>query len=352
MAQESGSRRMGAAPPGGRPARTGRALARTARAALLAERPYESLDPRARTEARRVQAALGTLTRPGGPSGPPEPPAELLAVFRAGAARDARGAEAPAGTRFGARRARLLAAGVLSLGMVGGVAVAGGTGALTSFPSFPRTVQPRDPGPAPDDSGTSEGAVPGATSSPDPARELLAPSGQPSGVSPSPSPSGTRSGPAATGTAASGTANACRAHLRGHVVRATERRLAALAGGTGRIEAYCASLLRGGTHVPGPSLSVPAPAAPSLTLPGLPGLPTTYPTYGFEEPTGSPSPSPTPSATEEPDGSGTPTWGPHETSPAPPTDAPSTPPDTSETPAPADSPAPSAPPTGDLRDQP
>ncbi|NJA60306.1 hypothetical protein, partial [Streptomyces sp. NEAU-H3] len=241
-------------------------------------------------------------------------------------------AEAPAGTRFGARRARLLAAGVLSLGMVGGVAVAGGTGALTSFPSFPRTVQPRDPGPAPDDSGTSEGAVPGATSSPDPARELLAPSGQPSGVSPSPSPSGTRSGPAATGTAASGTANACRAHLRGHVVRATERRLAALAGGTGRIEAYCASLLRGGTHVPGPSLSVPAPAAPS--------------------PTGSPSPSPTPSATEEPDGSGTPTWGPHETSPAPPTDAPSTPPDTSETPAPADSPAPSAPPTGDLRDQP
>ncbi|SCD55447.1 hypothetical protein GA0115251_111942, partial [Streptomyces sp. TverLS-915] len=142
----------------------------------------------------------------------------------------------------------------------------------------------------------------------------------------------------------------CRAHLRGHVVRATERRLAALAGGTGRIEAYCASLLRGGTHVPGPSLSVPAPASPSLTLPGLPGLPTTYPTYGFEEPTGSPSP--TPSATEEPDGSGTPTWGPHETSPAPPTDAPSTPPDSPETPAPADSPAPSAPPTGDLWDQP
>ncbi|MEU6444843.1 hypothetical protein [Streptomyces sp. NPDC047046] len=347
MAEESGGRRPNAAPPGGRPARTPRATARTARAALLAERPYETLDPRARTEARRLEAALGTLTRPVRPSGPPEPPAEVLAAFRAGTARDTRGAEIPAKARFGARRARLLAAGVLSLGMVGGVAVAGGTGALTPFPSLPgapRTVDPPGPGTSSEEPRTPAGPVPGATSFPDPADELLAPSApQRPEASPSPSPSGTPRG----SSNSSGTANACRAHLRGHVERVVERRLAALAGGTGRIEAYCASLLREGTPVPLPEPS--APALPPLTLPDLPGLPTTYPTYGFEEPSGSPAPSLSSPAEGEPGGSGTPTWGPHETTPVPPTDGPSASPDTPRSPVPSETPAPSGPsPAGDL----
>ncbi|WP_432091897.1 hypothetical protein [Streptomyces sp. NRRL F-5630] len=335
MAEEfEGHRASGA--PGGRPARVPRAVARTARAALLAERPYETLDPRARTEARRVEAALGTLTRSTGPSGPLEPPAELLAVFRANAGRDARSAEAAAKAGFAARRARLLATGVLSLGMVGGVAVAGGTGVLTSFPDAPdapRTVRPRDPAPEPP--STPGGVVPGATALPGPAEELLAPSGGPSGSSAGPSPSSTRRAPGA-----SGTANACRAHLRGHVERAAERRLAALAGGTGRIEAYCASLLRARTRVPGPARSAPAPVAPSLTLPDFP---TTYPTFGFEEPSGGPSRSASP--TEEPGGGASPTRSPHETRPDPPDDA-STPP------GPPESPAPSQPSAEDVPDLP
>ncbi|WP_433341945.1 hypothetical protein [Streptomyces sp. CA-253872] len=350
MAEESGGARASAAPRRGGPApaaRVPRALARSARAALLAERPYETLAPRARTEALRIETALGTLTRP---EGRPEPSAELLAAFRAGAVRDARrtdtGATAATARVRGGRRARLLAAGVLSLGMVGGVAVAGGTGALTSFPgrpSFPKTVQPRDPGTAPAGPATPPGLVPGATSLPDPAGELLAP-GPRSPESPaSPSPSPTRPGPRAS----SGTATACRAHARGHVERAVERRLVALAGGTERVDAYCEALLRGGMPGPGPTLSAPAPATPSLTLPDLP---TTYPTFGFEEPSGSPSPTPSsPGSSPEEPGGDSPTRGPHETSPSPPVDDP---PPSGELPAPSDSPDPSAPPAEDVPDLP
>ncbi|GKQ40936.1 hypothetical protein [Streptomyces sp. A012304] len=147
------------------------------------------------------------------------------------------------------RPARLGTAAALAVGMVGGVAVAAGTGVL------PTPFDTAEPGPA---------ASVSATPTPGPNRPLVSPSpkatpgagketGAPGAVSGSPAPDadGTGDDPAARDrdrSWPSGIPSACRDVRDGKVLDATRRRtLEGAAGGPARVPAYCAGVLENPT---------------------------------------------------------------------------------------------------------
>ncbi|MFJ6070191.1 hypothetical protein ACIQFU_04995 [Streptomyces sp. NPDC093065] len=234
----------------------------------------ESTDPATRDRAGRLVAALGVLSAPPAPTGEELPgEAAALAVFRkVRAERADASADAPAGLGHGtapgpadaglvrigprgdgtrrthwSRPLRLGLAAALTVGMVGGVAVAAGTGVLPT--PFDRT----EPEPA---------ATASAATSPD--RPLAPPSpleGTLGGADP-----GTASGAPGGGTARdggrtgdrdaddrdadgadgrrSGLAASCRKARAGKQLDAAHRRaLKEAAGGASRVGKYCGTLL-------------------------------------------------------------------------------------------------------------
>lgn len=342
----------------------GRESARRARAALLSGEPLAGLPPHARDRAQQLVRTLHAVTAPAPGARPGcEPPPEVLAAYRAGResaagrAADATGAPHPVladgaarrgfGPRSWARSTRLVATGVLSLGMVSGVAVAAGSGALSSpFPA-PQKQSPRHEAPAP---LGSEGAIatgqplfspaPGGTDDPSGAvRESARP--RPS-VSAGP---GEDTGPPGSGRytdASSATLRGCQDRMRDRRLGvSTLRGLARLAGGSGEVRDFCRRLL----GLPdGPYLHLvlppgsPIPLTPGGGQSGAPGRaaptsapPTGYPSHGYGWPPGDQG-SGTPSAPSGP--TTPPTLGPHSETP----DAPATPGDTpTERPSPAPS---------------
>jgi hypothetical protein len=267
--------------PGGDPRTPGRWLDRDAAERLLRGEPLEAVDADTRAQAERLAEALGALAAP--PLSSAELPGEAaaLAAFRK-ARTEMSGEAAPLGRRglthsaahasdaglvrlgrpaTGGRRARWARptrfgiAAALAAGMIGGVAVAAGTGVL------PTPFSNERPGPA---------ASVTAVRTPD--RPLASPSPGVSGSgSQVPIPDGTTGDPSdqgssdeqAAGGAASGqpgsagtgnsgrtrewwsrTRSSCRDVLDGKDLDAGRRRvLEGVAGGSGRVRTYCTGLL-------------------------------------------------------------------------------------------------------------
>ncbi|MEV0849768.1 hypothetical protein AB0J21_28490 [Streptomyces sp. NPDC049954] len=320
----------------GEPSR--QAAARQARAALLSELPLDALPDGARRHAEHLTAALHTVTVPRpGDTASSEPPEPVLAAFRAAhgqkTARAQRAADpdavgAPA-RRTGARgcgrglgpgswgrSTRLAAAGVLSIGMIGGVAVAAGAGALTS--PFPSPVDQRAPlrhgTAAPVPAGSpDEGQEPRALSTDEPtAPTTRRPPSTTSSASPatpapstSPSPDGP-AGPSPAGTGGGGDVDGvgrhapdvlrpCQDQRRGRPLDAlTLRALARAAHGAAAVPEFCRHLLGlppgpwqkillpPGSPIPltpGDGIPAPEPPAPSPATTGT--APGSLPTYGY-----------------------------------------------------------------------
>ncbi|GGS24830.1 hypothetical protein AB0E75_03165 [Streptomyces griseoviridis] len=246
---------------------------------MLRGEPLDTVDPVARARAERLTEALGTLAgpdpRPGG-----ELPGEAaaLAAFRAARAERTPGTDparhrdtgphttgAAAGTpliRIGgrdnaARRVRrprplrLGLAAVLAAGMVGGVAVAAGSGALAPFgagdpePTASVAATPDRPAVSPSPRDVPQGG--GAD------RSATAPAGggdTPASTGPGAEPdqdTGSGAGDPGDGAVGGGwralTAS-CRDLTTGKQLDGTRRRaLSRAAGGSSRVRAYCAAVL-------------------------------------------------------------------------------------------------------------
>ncbi|MFD4503272.1 hypothetical protein [Streptomyces sp. NPDC058457] len=251
---------------------------------LLRGESLETVDASARDQAERLARTLGALSAPA-KSGTAELPGEeaALAAFRKAreSAEDARtaaamrtgaaaqpakgGRDADAGLfRLGAgsrptrvpgwaRPARLGLAAALTAGMLGGVAVAAGTGVL------PTPFDDNHPGPAASVSAAGTPARPDGSSSPESllGGETGTPSsGAASGGSgqTSPSPSGE---PKSRGTGSpglpvggwSGALTSCRAIQNGKTLGADRKRaLEGLAGGAGRVDKFCKAVLGTGLN--------------------------------------------------------------------------------------------------------
>ncbi|MEV5435722.1 hypothetical protein AB0K80_06755 [Streptomyces sp. NPDC052682] len=249
---------------------------------LLSGEPLDAVDPAAREQAQRLARTLGALSAP--PPASEELPGEAAALAAFRAARAARGAAAdtpgrPSGTQFSeaglvriggpartvrrprwARPARLGLAAALTVGMVGSVAVAAGTGVLPtpSFvggepdPAASVSAEVTPPGrpllpPSPHDSAQG-----GGTSG--------APSGEPShgiaggpdadepsgGATPRP---GTRpdTGGHGSGDLRKDVESACRALRDGKGLDSGRKRaLDRAAGGSARVWTYCKGVLAAG----------------------------------------------------------------------------------------------------------
>ena len=247
---------------------------------LLRGESLEAVDAAARDQAERLADTLGTLSARTTPAAAELPGEEAaLAAFRKAreSAEDARTAatartgvlarpgrrDADAGLiRIGtgsrpsrvpgwARPARLGLAAALTAGMLGGVAVAAGTGVL------PTPFDDNHPGPAVSVSTASTPARPGGSSSPE--SLLGGETGTPSSGAtpggsgqPTPDPSGrskergTRSPGIAVG-GWSGALTSCRAIRNGKPLGADRRRaLEGLAGGAGRVDRFCKAVLGAG----------------------------------------------------------------------------------------------------------
>ncbi|MFE9251531.1 hypothetical protein [Streptomyces sp. NPDC007088] len=340
------------------------AAARQARAALLSGLPLDALPGPARRHAEHLTAALRAVTVPRpGDTDSAEPPEPLLAAFRAAhprrtadaaaAGTDAVGVDAPGTTPVGtdapgtapvgadavgaparrtgprgcarglgpgswARSTRLAAAGVLSIGMIGGVAVAAGAGALTS--PFPSPVDQRAPLPhgttAPAPTGSADersGQAPQTLSSGEP---TASPSRQSPSTPPSPSPlprspstspppppdSPAGSSPAGSGGTGSGTGphtsdvlRPCQDQRRGRPLDVLAlRRLARAAHGAAAVPEFCRQLLglppgpwRNVLLPPGspipltPGDGAPAPEPPATSPAAAETAPGSPPTYGY-----------------------------------------------------------------------
>ncbi|MEU9404856.1 hypothetical protein AB0E08_03990 [Streptomyces sp. NPDC048281] len=247
---------------------------------LLRGEPLEAVDASARDQAERLADTLGALSARA-TQGAAELPGEeaALAAFRkaresAEDARTAEGARTGAAARPGrraadaglfrigagarpsrlpgwARPARLGLAAALTAGMLGGVAVAAGTGVL------PTPFDHNHPGPAVSVSAAGTPARPDGSSSPE--SLLGGETGTPSSgaapgasVQPTPAPSGkaknpdTRSPGIAVG-GWSGALTSCRAIRNGKPLGAERRRaLEGLAGGAGRVDKFCKAVLGAG----------------------------------------------------------------------------------------------------------
>ncbi|MFF5250805.1 hypothetical protein ACFY4K_01905 [Streptomyces leeuwenhoekii] len=264
---------------------------------LLRREPLDPVDPSTRERAERLAAALRALAAP-----PPPPTGELpgeaaaLAAFRAArAARadgsadaanasGARSGTAPADpatggrTRHRVRPLRLALAAVLAAGMVGGVAVAAGTGALptpfgggapdpaASVPAAATPDRPASPSardrawgePRPDGTPTGPAGPGAAREDADTGGERDAARGeareQESGEVRRESGGGEKGGASGSGDARAGTgggersdlARSCRDLRAGEALGAAGRRaLEDAAGGAARVPAYCAAVLAG-----------------------------------------------------------------------------------------------------------
>ncbi|MGW1626205.1 hypothetical protein [Streptomyces sp. NPDC002172] len=251
---------------------------------LLRGEPLEAVDATARDQAERLADTLGALSARATPAAAELPGEEAaVAAFRkaresaedartavaarTGAAawpgRGARDADAglfrigagsrPARAPGWARPARLGLAAALTVGMLGGVAVAAGTGVL------PTPFDDNHPGPAASVSAAGTPARPQGSQSPESllGGETRTPSSDAtSGGSgqPSPDPSG-RSKNRDTGSAGipsggwSGALTSCRAIRNGKSLGADRRSaLEGLAGGAGRVDKFCKAVLGDGLN--------------------------------------------------------------------------------------------------------
>lgn len=306
------------------------AAARQAQAALLTELPLDALPVPARRHAEHLTAALHAVTVPRpGDTASVEPPEPVLAAFRAAHAERAAGVDAVGapprrtgargrarglGPGSWARSTRLAAAGVLSIGMIGGVAVAAGAGALTS--PFPSPVDERAPlrrgtaAPAPAGSphdGNGQGPLTLSTGEPTAPTTRRPPSTTPS-PAPYPSqsaspPPDTSAGPAPRGADGGGTGTGrrtpdvlrpCRDLRRGRPLDVVALRgLARAAHGAAQVPEFCRILLG---LPPGPWQNIVLP--PGSPIPLTPGdalgpeapvtspavtetAPGSLPTYGY-----------------------------------------------------------------------
>ncbi|MFK0281403.1 hypothetical protein ACIQVL_13175 [Streptomyces sp. NPDC090499] len=246
---------------------------------LLRGESLEAVDASARDQAERLADTLGALSARATPAAAELPGEEAaLAAFRKAreSAEDVRTAvAAPTGAatwphrgerdadaglfRIGAgsrpsrvpgwaRPARLGLAAALTAGMLGGVAVAAGTGVL------PTPFDDNPPGPAASVSAAGTPARPQGSQSPESllGGETRTPSsGAASGASgqPSPDPSGKTKNrdTGSTGIPAgggSGALTSCRAIRNGKSLDADRRRaLEGLAGGAGRVDKFCKAVL-------------------------------------------------------------------------------------------------------------
>ncbi|MEV7385682.1 MULTISPECIES: hypothetical protein [unclassified Streptomyces] len=243
---------------------------------LLRGESLEAVDPSARDQAERLGKALGALSAQTAPAAVELPGEEAaLAAFRkaresaedertamagrrgragrsadAGLVRIGAGSVPPRASRW-ARPARFGLAAALAAGMLGGVAVAAGTGVL------PTPFGGDRPGPAASVSAARTPGLPQGSASPE--SLLGGETGTPtSGTTsdgsgqPSPDPSG-RSKEKGTGSDG-GTGNAwrralasCRAVQHGKSLGADRRRaLEGLAGGAGRVDKFCRTVLAAG----------------------------------------------------------------------------------------------------------
>ncbi|MBW8792685.1 MAG: hypothetical protein JF597_03585 [Streptomyces sp.] len=254
---------------------------------LLRGESLEAVDASARDQAERLAETLGALSARATPAAAELPGEEAaLAAFRkaresaedartadqarTGAAAwpgtDARGADAglfrigrtgtgsrPVRAPGWARPARLGLAAALTVGMLGGVAVAAGTGVL------PTPFDDNHPGPAASVSAAGTPARPHGSQSPESllGGETRTPSsGAASAGSgqPSPDPSGRskRRDTGSTGVQAggwSGALTSCRAIRNGKTLGADRRRaLEGLAGGAARVDTFCKAVLGTGLN--------------------------------------------------------------------------------------------------------
>ncbi|MGP2435890.1 hypothetical protein [Streptomyces sp. JW3] len=255
---------------------------------MLRGEPPVTGDPVARARAERLAASLATLAAPAPPAGPELPgEAAALAAYRAARAAgpEAAGETVRAGGPDGSRTPlvrigrtgrtgrtggrdndarrlrrprplRLGLAAMLAAGMVGGVAVAAGTGALTPFGDAPEpassasgAVSPDRPlmSPSPRDAPHGEGTDGSASTTP--TGEDTAEKGSGGATAQDP---GTDTGlgaggddPADAGAdAREGLAGACRDLRSGEELdRARGRALTEAAGGSARVRGYCAEVL-------------------------------------------------------------------------------------------------------------
>jgi hypothetical protein len=245
---------------------------------LLRGESLEAVDASARDQAERLADTLGALSAAATPAAAELPGEEAaLAAFRKAreSAEDARTGAAgwqggggrnadaglfrigagsrPAGAPGWARPARLGLAAALTVGMLGGVAVAAGTGVL------PTPFDDNHPGPAASVSAAGTPARPQGSQSPESllGGETRTPSsGAAPGASgqPSPDPSGKRKNrdTGSTGVPAggwSGALTSCRAMRNGKSLGADRRRaLEGLAGGAGRVDKFCKAVLDTGLN--------------------------------------------------------------------------------------------------------
>ncbi|GAB2723511.1 hypothetical protein [Streptomyces bullii] len=249
---------------------------------LLSGESLEAVDPAAREQAERLAKTLGALSPPPTPSPltSEELPGEAAALAAFRKARAERGdVEATAGRRSGGRAfepglvriggssgaaprsrwgrpARLGLAAALAVGMVGGVAVAAGTGVLPApfggeepepAASVSVAVTPSEPplvSPSPHDSAQGE---PRPGGSPDgPSSGIAGGSGrdEPSGGATTKPGNGGGDHGSSSGDRAKGLASACRDLRDGKDLDAGRKRaLDRAAGGPSRIGTYCEGVL-------------------------------------------------------------------------------------------------------------
>ncbi|GGL76015.1 hypothetical protein GCM10010129_19600 [Streptomyces fumigatiscleroticus] len=247
----------------------------TAEILLRGESP-EAVDPAAREQAERLARTLGALSGPTPPTSDELPgEAAALAAFRkvraerdgAGAAVSGRGADAEAAgaqlVRIGARddrarrsrRGRSLRYGLaaaLAVGMLGGGAVAAGTGVLpTPFvgdepdptASVSVAATPGRPLVSPSPEGTAGGVPAPGLSLSDSSGESAAPDGTGGGTATEHGPD-SDDGTARPGDSGRGFTTACRDLRAGKELQTARRRaLESAAGGSPRVEKYCEGVL-------------------------------------------------------------------------------------------------------------
>ncbi|MET9735518.1 hypothetical protein ABZZ79_34300 [Streptomyces sp. NPDC006458] len=244
---------------------------------LLRGEPLDAVGADAREQAERLAEALGALSsQPAASSTELPGEAAALAAFRSARADRptdfAEGADAPAargragasdaglfrlddpepvpGRPRWARPLRYVLVAALAVGMVGGVAVAAGTGVL------PTPFDDAEPAPASSVSAAATPRQPSTTPSPDapgdtaPSEGSSGPGGAGRDIAGGGDPApGDRSGVApdireSTGRALRETASACRAVRDGrHLGTDRKRALEGAAGGSGRVWTYCKGLL-------------------------------------------------------------------------------------------------------------
>jgi hypothetical protein len=261
--------------PGDAPRTPGRWLDRETAELLLRGESLEAVDPAARDEAERLARTLGALSvEP--TSGKAELPGEeaALAAFRAartgndvgrsalgrpgrahpsdaGLVRLGRPVETVRGRRPG-RPSRFVLTAALAVGMVGGVAVAAGTGVLpTPFDDDPApaasvsaAATPDRPLISPSPSGTFGSGTPapggGTTGSDDSSGVAVG-----GGTEPTPSAGSGDDGSARSGSWWSAVASSCRAVRDGKSLEPGRKRtLEGAAGGTSHVWTYCKGLLK------------------------------------------------------------------------------------------------------------